>query len=112
MSGGEMIEKLDVIEGLCVQLAEAMQAATSQGRMPAVEEARRMDVLSENLMESIGALPENPLDGMDQMEQRQRAAALLKRATELLAPLLSTTPARTAARMPAAASRLAAYGNL
>jgi hypothetical protein len=112
MSGSEIIEQLDVIQDLCLKLAESMHEAKAQGRMPSLEEVRRMDVLSERLTESIQSLPLNPCEMIDRIEVRQRAADLLKCASELLAPLLPTSSARTAARMPAAASRLAAYGTL
>ena len=110
MNEYEIVESLDRIQGLCAQVEEAFGAAKREGRMPGLEEAKRLDAVSRELLDLIGALPPGFARGVECPELRARVNTALDLARHALKSALPATPNRSARAPRAAPSRLAIYG--
>lgn len=109
----EVVDQMESIQTLCGQIANSMHEARKQGRMMSLEEARRMDALSQELKRGIEEVAPDPFEGIVSPLQRNRVGELL---VEIRSTLLSTVEpkelsggSRTIRVANAAPSSLKAY---
>ena len=113
MSEREVIEELDKIQNLCSRVVNPMVLAKRQGRMLSIDEARNMDSLSKELLESSRDISRFPLSRITSPELRCRAEVLINLSKNALKLIIysETVPGRPKRnKIPrAASSGLAAY---
>ncbi|MBN2685691.1 MAG: hypothetical protein JXR40_10455 [Pontiellaceae bacterium] len=112
MNEHEVVDRMESIQTLCGQIANSMHEARQQGRMMTLEEARRMDALSQELKKGIDEVAPDPFEGIVSPLQRNRVGELLGEIrSTLLSAVEPSTPSviRTARVANAAPSSLKAY---
>lgn len=77
MSEKEIVERVESIQTLCGQIANSMHEARKQGRMMSLEEARRLDLLSQELKHGISEVGPDPFAEINSPFQRSRVGELL-----------------------------------
>lgn len=112
MSEQEVVGQMESIQTLCGQIANSMHEARKQGRMMSLEEARRMDALSQELKRSIEEVGPDPFEGISSTSnEHNRVGELLGEIRSTLFSVVEPPASASRGRVPnAVPNRLKAYG--
>lgn len=114
MSEQEIVTGLDKIQELCGLVVNRMSVAKKQGRMLSMDEARKMDQRSSELIRMIKLLSNHSITNIQTPELRRRAETLLDLSQSTLKLVVQSdfiaSRSQTKAIPRAASNRVAAYG--